>query len=174
MARPILWLWLLCFVLLGVGSAQGAAPSECQTLKSTRGERFELGLAIETIVPSGLPDLTASLPLYGVVMGWPIFGGTIELRGGIGGAPSTSLYLAEATYRFDIPSPFLNTFLLLGAHYLTYTVTSVPATHDGFGANTGLGFSFPLSKSLEVSLGLRVYLQSRSMMTFGGGLSFLL
>lgn len=154
--------------------ASALAPKECATLTSPRGHRYEIGLLYQAIIPSGLPDLSRTIPVYGPIVGVPVLGGTVQLQTVWGSDDSAgiSLNLVEANYRLEIEIPFLNVFALFGAHYLRYTLATT--THAGFGANLGIGLSFLMGKNFEVSLSLRTYLQQRSTVSFGGGFAFLL
>ncbi len=167
---------LSLFLLLCVAtsSSRAAAPEVCEVPPSPRGKAFEVGLAYQAIVPSGLPDLTKTLPILGPVLGMPFIGGTLQLQGLFGSDASvtTSLSLFEANYRLELEIPFFHLFAFVGCHYLHYK--SISTEHDGFGMNFGFGLAFQMGKNLELALSLRTYLQSRSTVSFGGGFSFLL
>lgn len=164
---------------LWVGVARGAEnpptpeAAPCIQFASPRGERFELGLLYQSLVPSGLPNLNVTLPVFGPVVGVPLLGGTLQFQAVYGSDTGVSLYLAETTYRIEIPSPYVNLFALLGAHYLHYSVLNSPS-FGKFGTNFGVGASFMMGRSFEMAFTLRTYIQQRSTITFGGGFSFLL
>ncbi len=105
----------------------------------------------------------------------PIFGGTLQIQGLA--TPDTlagqSLYLAESNFRLEIDTPFLHLFALMGAHFLHYRLTT-GAAQAGFGINLGIGTALSLGRGFELSLAIRTYIQQRTMVTFGGGFSFLL
>jgi hypothetical protein len=171
MARRNLYPLSLLVLLLSVNAA--AVPKECGTTESPRGERFEIGMLYQALIPSGLPGLTRTVPIYGPILGVPLLGGTLQVQGVFGSDSSINLNLTllEATYRVEIEFPYFNAFALFGAPYLRYAQTT---THAAFGANLGVGISFLMGKNLELSLALRTYLQQRSTISFGGGFSFLL
>ena len=163
-------------LLLGVTSIATAAslsPKECGTLATPRGQSFEIGLVYAAIIPSGLPDLTRTIPVYGPVLGIPVLGGTAQIQSVWGNDKDTnlSLMLVEANYRLEIEIPYFHAFGLFGAHYLRYTQAT---EHSGFGANLGIGLSFLMGRNFEVSFSLRTYLQQRSTVSFGGQFAFLL
>ncbi len=161
------------------GVAHGAevppspAAAPCAEIASPRGERFELGLLYQSLIPSGLPDLNVTMPVFGPVVGVPLFGGTLQWQAVYGSDTGVSLYVAETTYRIEIPNPYVNLFGLFGAHYLYYSVLNHPS-RGKFGTQFGLGASFMMGSSFEMAFTLRTYIQQRSTITFGGGFSFLL
>lgn len=165
-------------LLLGVATVSGqafsAAAVECGVPTPSRGKKFELGLLYYVLVPSGLPDLTRTVPITGAVIGVPVFHGTLQLEGFFGSDPTDSLDLqmAEANYRLEVEIPYFNLFALFGAHYLHYTKATTP--HSGFGANTGIGVSFLMGQNFELALSLRAYIQQRTTIGVGGGFSYLL
>lgn len=175
MTRTLLLAVLLIFSAKG-GEAANSIPSpECGVITSPRGERFEVGLVYSALIPSGLPDFNITLPIYGPVLGVPLFGGTLQLQGATGSDSGTglTLYLAEATYRLEMSIPYFNSFALVGAHILHYSASG-GVTHQGVGANFGIGLSFLMGRGFEMAFSLRTYVQQRSTISFGGGFSFLL
>jgi hypothetical protein len=162
--------WLA--LLLSVSAfASSLTPKECGSLQSPRGNSYEIGLVYQAIIPSGLPDLTRTIPVYGPVLGFPFLGGTIQAQSVWGSDGGVSLTLVETNYRLEIEIPYFHAFALFGAHYLRYTEAN---THEGFGANLGIGLSFLMGKNFELAFSLRTYLQQRSTVSFGGGFAFLL
>lgn len=177
MLRPmalVLGAWaLLAGVARGAETPPPLTAAPCTEIASPRGERFELGLLYQSLVPSGLPNLNVTMPVFGPVVGLPLFGGTLQFQAVYGSDTGVSLYLAETTYRVEIPSPYVNLFALFGAHFLHYSVLNQPS-FGRFGTNFGLGASFMMSRTFEMAITLRTYIQQRSTITFGGGFSFLL
>jgi hypothetical protein len=163
----------LALLLSVTSAATSLPPKECGTLASPRGQSYEIGLVYAAIIPSGLPDLTRTIPVYGPVLGFPILGGTVQLQSVWGTDRDTnlSLMLIETNYRLEIEIPFFHVFGLFGAHYLRYSQTT---EHSGFGANLGIGLAFLMGKNFELSFSLRTYLQQRSTVSFGGQFAFLL
>ncbi|MBY0371645.1 hypothetical protein K2X33_13245 [bacterium] len=166
----------LALLLSVTALAQGAeVPSTaiCKEKVSERGKSFELGLVYQSLLPSGLPDLKKPEPVYGAVVGIPLYVGTLQIQGSFGGSGGLALYLAEANYRLEMPTPYFNAFALFGAHYLHYVPVS--STQRGApGATIGLGMALLLDESFELVLGLKTYLQKRSTISFGLGFSFLI
>lgn len=160
---------------LSVNGFASTTPEICGEIQTSRGERIELGLIYQSLIPSGLPDFSRTLPAYGGVFGIPLFGGTLQLQAlaTADALAGQSLYLAESNFRLEMETPFVHLFALFGAHFLHYRLTS-GAAHAGFGANFGIGTALALGKGFELSLAIRTYIQQRTMVTFGGGFSFLL
>jgi hypothetical protein len=161
--------------LLGVNSLAVTSPPACPEIANPRGQFFEIGLVYQSLIPSGLPDFTKTQVAFGGVLGFPFLKGTLQLQATGGGDTNTgfSLYLAESSYRFEIPTPFANLFLWAGGHFLYYQLGHQPV-HRGVGAHFGLGTAFLMGKGFEVSLSLKTYIQQRTMVSLGGGFSFLL
>ena len=136
------------------------------------GNRFGLGLSLSILLPNRLPEFESNLLAYGPVIGIPIGKDALQIQGLYGYSTGLSLTLAELNYRFNIPTPFFSGFLLGGAHFLHYAFTG--HNHDFFGGNGGLGFLLNMSRSFSMTLMMKVYLQDRAMLSFGGGFNFLL
>jgi hypothetical protein len=169
--RPLVLFLFLC----AAGLAFCEERSICESPASSRGKRFEIGLRYQSLIPSGLPDFTTTLPVLGPVLGMPLLGGTLQVQGvwGGNGVTGLSLYLVETNYRRELMTPFFHAFVLVGAHYLHYGYPG-GTTLDGPGVNAGIGLAFAMGEGFELSGALKAYLQNRTLLSFGGGFSFLL
>ncbi len=174
MLRPQLFAALLS-LFFSIASEAATDGALCQGPVSNRGKRFEVGLVYQSLLPSGMVNWTAAVPTIGLVLGAPLFGGTLQLQGGTGSEPSRqlTLYVVEMAFRLELKTPFFSGFGALGAHLLHYGVAgAVPSQSPG--ANFALGLSTALGEGFDVSLGVKAYFQSRTIISFGGGFSFLL
>jgi len=150
----------LCFLVLDFGQAEvcGDPPR--------RESRLEVGLAVENLVPSKLPNFEASLPAYGIVAGIPLGENAIELEVLYGSSPGASAKLFEAAYRLNLTTPHLNGFALAGAHLLSYTT---PGPDQNFvGGFLGLGATISMAERFAIDALLKMYFQTRPMLAVGG------
>ena len=173
MAGVALFIWLtLAIPNLTPARGAGTLPQVCQEPHPERAGKFELGILYQTVIPSGLVGFDKTIPAYGPVVGFPLWGHTFQVAGLYGSQAGLNVYLLETSMRFGISMPYFNGFVLAGAHYLRY---SQDVTVQGAaGANAGLGLALALGSGFEVHLGLRAYIQRRTMIAMGGGFSFLL
>lgn len=174
MLRPTL-LASAFFLFFSVASQASLEDTPCKTPISSRGKRYEVGLVYQSLLPSGLANWVAAVPTIGPVLGIPLFGGTLQLQGGTGNEPTRqlTLYVLEVAYRLELETPFFQAFGAFGAHLLHYGVARSPGLLS-LGANFGLGLSTALGEGFDMSLGVKAYFQSRTIVSFGGGFSFLL
>ena len=122
------------------------------------------------ILPNPLPDLTTSIPTYGLVVNFPFFSDAIQASANYGSGDGVSLYLAEVDYRYYLPTPFFSPFLIGGVHYLYYNFAD--RNHNYAGANLGLGLKFGMGQYLDLQLAMKVFVQEERMVSFSGGLLF--
>jgi hypothetical protein len=174
MLRPKLFIALL-FLFSSIASEAAPNGALCEAPQSSRGKRFEIGLVYQSLLPSGLANWVAAVPTIGPVFGAPLFGGTLQLQGGTGSDPGSqlTLYVVEAAFRVELETPFFQAFGAFGAHLLHYGVAGA-APSQSPGGNFSLGLSTVLGEGFELSLGVKAYFQSRTIISFGGGFSFLI
>ncbi len=141
----------------------------CEPYSGSIKKELHLVAALQYLLPNQLPDFIDPVFAYGAGVGIPIGGDFIDVQGLYGTAEGVSLILTEANYRFLLNTPLFTAFLLAGGHYLRY---SSPATHDGFGGTAGFGFLIPLSGGLEITVGAKGYIESRTVLSFGGSFAF--
>lgn len=134
--------------------------------------RWDVGLAMQYLVPDRLADFEIPISAFGLRFGVPLGPNTIDIQGVYGGSDTISLYLVEASYRLNIPTPFLNAFLFGGIHHMHYGY--LKRDQSLFGPQTGFGFYLPMAKDFQMGLGMKIYLTRKVMLTFGGSFAFLL
>lgn len=134
--------------------------------------RFRVGLAAQLIYPNEFPEFKTSLATYGLVGAVRVWDHAIQVQGSFGKADDLSLYFLEANFRYNIETPFINFYLLAGAHYLRYD--RAYSDHWRGGINTGPGLRLTLGTNLEGTVGMKLYFQDRLIVSFGGGLMVLL
>lgn len=150
---------LLAFLALpGRAEVCGDSPA--------REARFEAGLALETLIPSRLPDFASSMPSYGVVAAIPWGPNAIELEVLYGSTPTNTVRLVEAAYRLSLDTPHLNGFALGGAHFLSYR--GLGPTYSFVGGFLGLGATISMAKRFSIDMLLKNYFQTRPMLAVGG------
>lgn len=174
MLRPKLFAAFFA-LLFSVASEAVSEEAVCKTPISSRGKRFEVGLIYQSLLPSGLANWVAAVPTIGPVFGIPLFGGTLQIQGGTGNEPTRqlTLYVVETAFRLEMETPFFQAFGAFGAHLLHYGVAGASAVQSP-GANFSLGLSTAFGEGFDMSLGVKAYFQSRTIVSFGGGFSFLL
>jgi len=168
----------LLILSLGLAPISRAASSPslgvpaCSSTRLQRPNAYEVGLSAQLLLPNRLDDFKTSLPAYGPVFGIPLGSDTLHFEGLYGASNGLSLFVLEAGYRLNFDTPFLSGYLLAGGHFLHYSLNSMP--HQFFGGNLGLGLTLPMSRDFSLDLGMKVYLQARAIVSFGGGFNFLL
>lgn len=158
---PALFL-LLSIRSLGAVSCNDTAPRE--------GSRFEVGLSIESLLPNQLPDFPSTVPVYGLLIGIPVFGHSLEAEGLYGANNGVTFYTGELAYRYEIETPFFIPFVLVGGHFSHYSYSG-GSNHDFYGPLLGLGFLIPMGGSFDLSLLMKTYLPNLGVLGFGGGFS---
>jgi hypothetical protein len=128
-----------------------------------------VGLSLQLLLPNRLDDFPSTLPVYGVLVGAPLFGHSLYAQGLYGAANGLSLYMAELAYRYEISVPFFTAFVVGGGHYLH---TAFSNEHDYLGALLGFGLLIPMGTNFDLTLAMKVYLPKQSMVSIGGGFSF--
>lgn len=172
MRQRALHLGFLGLLLCSMSRAATTA-AVCPEPFTARGKEFEIGFVYQSLIPSGLPDIANPVVIIGGVLGAPVIGGTFQLQMGTGQQSPLSLYVLDATFRIDLPTPYFSTFVLLGTHFLYYAIEN-GAIRRNMGGTVGLGASLMMGRDFEISATLRTYVQARSTISFGGGFSFLL
>ena len=158
------------FLLLLIGTTSTfAAPNPAMT---SRRSVYSIGLAAQILFPDRLPDFRTSIPTYGLVASMPVGNHSIQLQGNFGTSNELTVYLFESNFRFHIDTPFVDYFLFAGIHYLYFDY--LQDTHWRFGANAGPGIRLKLGENLDGQVILKLYLQDKTILAFGGGLTFLL
>ena len=120
---------------------------------------FELGVALHTLIPNRLPDFDGQVFGYGPWVGIPIGNHTIQVQGLYGSDETNTVYLTDLALRLNVETPFFTGFFIAGAHVLYYQFPGSSRTFVG--GNTGIGFTFSLTKTLDAHLQMRVYHQQR-------------
>ena len=134
---------------------------------------IELGLSLQLLVPNNISGFDTTLPLIGPHLGFDVGKNTLVLNAFYGSNDRTStLLLSELDYRWNIYTPFITGWALLGVHYLHFRTNS--ENHDLLGPVTGLGFYFPMAHGLNMGLGMKIYLPKKTVLSFGGGFVYLL
>lgn len=160
---------LLAAVLL-VASLPARAASVCGD--TTLPRAWQVGLTFQVLLAGNLPDWVNSTSAYGVVGSMPVGDDAIQLQWQYASGNEFNLYLTEVNYRYLIPTPYFRLFALAGAHYLHYGLSG--QNHDGPGGNLGIGVLVPLARDLHLSVSLKSYVRERSILSVGGGFTFLL
>lgn len=159
------------FLLLACGAAIGATKGGCDG-PVPESHRLELGAGLHTLIPDKLPDLSAQFFGYGPLISVAVGDHAIQAQGLYGSHLATTVVLGDIAARLNLKLPHFTGFLLLGGHVLHYRPPGT--SHTFFGPNGGLGFTFHLSRNLDVHLGMRVYFQNRRLITFGAGIAYLI
>jgi hypothetical protein len=153
------WRWVTISLLLGASARSVAASTE-------------LGLSVQQLIPTHMPEFNSSIPAFGPNILIPLGGDHLRVQGLFAGQNGVTLYMAEAGYYWTVTTPFFMGMVGLGAHYMHYN--TIDASYDFVGGNLGVGLSLVMSKSFHVLLEMKGYIQERSMLTAGGGFSFVL
>jgi hypothetical protein len=159
-------------VLLGIlflGSRELVAQSQVIT---TRRSTYSIGLAAQILYPDRLPDFKTSIATYGVVGSVPVGTHAIQVQANYGRSDDLSLYLFEGNFRFNIDTPFIDFFLFAGVHYFHFDY--IDNDHWRFGGNGGPGVRMKLGENLDGQVIMKLYLQDKTVVAFGGGITFLL
>ena len=131
-----------------------------------RPARFSVGLAVENLIPSKLPNFEAVLHSYGIVASIPLGDDAIELEVLHGSSLGTVVKIFEAGYRLNLTTPHLDGFALAGAHFLSYTT---PGPSRNFvGGFLGLGATISMAERFAIDALLKTYFQTRPMLAVGG------
>ena len=131
---------------------------------------------MEVLAPSQLTQFDSSLTLYGPLLGIPVWGDTVQIGGLFGSTTGVTAYTAELSYRLNLSTPLIRTFLFLGGHYLQYSASSAQGTHDEglVGVNGGAGFQIDLNKNAQGLAQIKLYRQDRPLFSLAAGFAFLL
>lgn len=132
----------------------------------------EVGLTMQFLIPNSLPSFQIPVTSFGPHIGWPLFGNTLQLQAVYGANEKISLYNLEASYRYNIFTPFFTGFVFAGVHYLHYGYQN--NDHGFLGPLTGLGFYFPMTDKFSMGLGMKFYLPRTLMLGFGGSFAYVL
>lgn len=151
--------FLLCFAV------SGARAETCGELPPGD-TRFEVGIALESLIPSKLPNFESSMPAYGVIAALPWGKDFVELQVMFGSTPGVTAKLFTAAYRLNIVTPHLNGFALAGAHFLSYATPG--PDRNFFGGFLGLGSSIAMAQQFAIDVILKTYFQVRPMLAVGG------
>ncbi len=146
-------------------AASGAHAETCGDLP-VEDARFEVGLSVESLLPSKLPNFEGALPAYGVVAALPWGKDFVELQVIFGSSPAVAAKLFTAAYRLNIVTPHLNGFALAGAHFLSYATPG--PDRNFFGGFLGLGSTISMAPQFAIDVLLKTYFQSRPMLAIGG------
>jgi hypothetical protein len=166
--RPLLR-FLASVLLLGALIAPAARAACGEDLAIERALR--LGLLIQVLMPSNVPNFTRNALAYGLAVGVPAGPGSIFAAGSYGtNDGGLSSYLIESNYRIWLRTPFLTPYVQAGAHFLHYRTAGTD--YDGMGVNIGFGFVLSMERNFEVTLGLQGYLRAYSLLAFGGGFNW--
>ena len=162
----------LIFIALGYTARADLPPPApvCAAESLARTPSYDLGLSLELLLPNRLADFPTTLPAYGLLIGAPIFGHSLQAQGLYGAANGLSLYIFELAYRYEIEVPFFTAFVLAGGHFLHTSYLST--AHDYLGALLGFGLLIPMGKTFELTLAMKVYLPKQSIVSIGGGFTF--
>ncbi len=162
--------WLaLSLLALSPGFASATPPS-CATVEPERS--YELGLGLQSLLPNDLPGLSNSLLMYGPSFAVPFLGQQAVLRASYGSIDALSGYLIELSYRAFLPLPFFQLFGVIGGQVLRYTnAGSADGTQGG---HAGFGLSFPMGTSNHWTLGTKLLVMRKSLMSFDLLFSFVL
>ncbi len=132
----------------------------------------EVGMTMQFLVPNRLPNFELPVTSFGAHLGLPLLGNTLQLQGVYGAGEKISLYNLEASYRYNIFTPFFTGFVFAGVHYLHYGHQN--DDHGFMGPLTGIGFYFPMTQSFSMGLGMKMYLPRTLMLGFGGSFAYVL
>jgi hypothetical protein len=168
---------LLFLLLLALDSPATAAPQALCPGTTETESKYTLGLVLQAMFPSHLPDSPVQLPMYGPRFEMPMLGNIAyaQVTYGAGdptGNGGTSIILSEVGYQLPIDTPFFLAFAEAGVHYLHYAV--VGKNHEMPGGHFGLGLTLPMGKGFQLGFGIKSYLQFEPIFSFGGSFSFAL
>ena len=68
-------------------------------------------------MPNQLADFPTTVPIYGLLVGIPVFGHSLEAEGLYGANNGVTFYTIEVAYRYEVETPFFIPFVLAGGHY---------------------------------------------------------
>jgi hypothetical protein len=146
-------------------STSAAAVETCGEAPA-KGSQFEMGLALESLIPSRLPGFDATVPAYGVVVSIPWGKDSLELEVLYGSSPGVGVKLFEAGYRLNVETPHLGGYALAGAHFLSYTT---PGPDENFiGGFLGMGATVSMAERFGIDAFLKTYFMTRPMVAVGG------
>ncbi len=128
---------------------------------------FSLGATLQYLVPNQLPDFELPISALGARIGFPIGSDSISLQGCYGSAEfMSSVYILEADYQLNIPTPFFNGFALAGLHYLHYGY--LKNDHNYFGPLAGFGFLLNMAENFTMGMHMKGYWTKELLLSFGG------
>lgn len=128
--------------------------------------RFELGLALQNLMPSRLPSFSGALPAYGIVASFPWGANAIEAQVIYGVSDGVAAKLFEVGYRYNVRITYLTGFALVGAHVLNYSTPGPDQTYPG--GFLGLGAVIPMAGTFAIDIFVKSYFQIRPMFAVGG------
>jgi hypothetical protein len=153
------------FLLLGLVLALPARAEVCGD-KAPPPPRLELGLAVESLIPSRLPELEVTFPVYGLLVSVPVGTNMVDLEMLLGGSQDVTVRIFETAYRLNVETPHFSGYAMAGAHLLFY---SAPISdYTLIGGLLGLGIVVPLGERFHIDLLVKSYFQSRPIVALGG------
>lgn len=155
-------------ILLFISAVTFATPKLTETVEYTD-RPFEVGFSYKNLHPNQLPNFTLPLGVYGINVGFPLWGQSLQIQALIGSKLDFAVTLIEVGYRFHFKTPFITGYGVVGTHYLGYS----PPTHRFFGGNAGMGLLVGAFKGVEAHLELKMYFQTEHIVSIGGGISYL-
>lgn len=163
---------LLISLALAVATAEASPPPpQCEEPPPSQ-HRLEVGAGLHTLIPDKLPDLSGQTFGYGPLVSLPIGSHALQAQGLYSNTLSTPIVLVDLALRLNLRLPLFTSYILAGAHVLHYEPPG--NSHTFWGPNAGLGFTFHLTRSLDVHLGMRIYFQDRRLISFGAGIAYLI
>lgn len=148
-----------------------AAETQTKTAVKKRAP-LEVGLFLYTLLPNGLPEFDMSLTVYGPMFAIPFGPHRLQVHATYGGTDGLSVYTLEPSFKFVLRNPFFRGFAAVGGQLFHYSAGGT--SYDHTGANVAFGLIFPMGMNCEWTLIWKSYLQARTLMSFGGGFTFLL
>jgi hypothetical protein len=140
--------------------------------RATLGAALELGISVQQLIPTHMPEFSFSLPAVGPNILIPIGDDHLRVQGLFTAQSQFVFYLAEVGYTWTVTTPFFTGFAGLGAHYMHYSTAD--ALYDFVGGNLGVGLTLAMSKNFHVLVEMKGYIQEKSMLTAGAGFCFVL
>ncbi len=151
--------------LLGFLFALPAFAERCGANTTFR-DRVTLGASLQVLMPNSLPSFSDELVSYGATGAIPLGPLSLHVQGSYGARADLNVILFESGLRYVIVTPFLDFFLLGGAHYLRYSAKGTPFSH--IGPNAGFGLEMALADNFILNLAAKCYLQDRTLVALGG------
>ncbi|NQW45168.1 MAG: hypothetical protein HQ462_07170 [Deltaproteobacteria bacterium] len=169
--KSCVWGFLFLFSHL-IFALPNDTPSEVTENPIPEFTKIIIGLDLELLIPDNLSGLSLPQTLTGPKLGIALGADSLMLGAFYNSNAETSnLILSELDYRFNLSTPFITGYALAGLHYLHFRLAF--KDKDYVGPVVGFGFDLPMARTFKMGLRMKLYYPLKTMLSFGGGFSFL-